>query len=397
MRSVSFALLLLALPFVPTEAAAPPAGPSAAEVARLIEQLGDDDFDVREAATERLKLAGEPALPALDKAAASGDLEVRRRARRVVSAVEARLYGPELRLTGHKDKVWRVCVSADGKRLLTRSADRTLRLWDAHTGKQLRVFEGHTARDCGAALSPDGKRVLSGGENVRLYDADTGKELRAMGDYREGVVRVAFGPDGKALCGSADPEEWAFRGSGYGGYLSLWDPDTGKCVLKSHVHPNDVRDAAYSDKAKLAATCGTYDSPIRLWDLRTGKQAREVQPSATHKALSVCFSPDGKRLLAAVGDGTLRIWDVTTGKELKKITTSHEPFPTCAAFSPDGKRIVSGGHDAVVRLWDARSGKELRSYEGHTGAMAGVAFFPDGKRIASASYDGTARVWRAPR
>src|SRR3954453_19931172 len=95
---------LLALPLLLPllMAAAPPACPSGAEVERLIEQLGDDDFDTREAATARLKLAGEPALDALHKALTSDDLEVRRRARRIVVAVENRLYGPELCLTGHK-------------------------------------------------------------------------------------------------------------------------------------------------------------------------------------------------------------------------------------------------------------------------------------------------------
>src|SRR5262245_18965078 len=95
-------------------AAAPPAGPSGAEVGRLIGQLGADDFDRRESATERLKMAGEPALDALHKALSSDDLEVRRRAGRVVATIENRLYGPELRLLGHTGSVLRVCPSADG-------------------------------------------------------------------------------------------------------------------------------------------------------------------------------------------------------------------------------------------------------------------------------------------
>src|SRR5437762_1138400 len=103
------ALLLLVLPFA--FAAAPPAGPSAAEVGRLIEQLGSDEFHTREAATARLKLAGEPALDALHKAMTSDDLEVRCRAGRIVATIEDRLY-PELRLAGHKGPVLRVCVSA---------------------------------------------------------------------------------------------------------------------------------------------------------------------------------------------------------------------------------------------------------------------------------------------
>src|SRR5215210_297484 len=118
---------LLALPLLlPLIAAAPPAGPSGAEVALLIEQLGDDDFDTREIATARLKLAGEPARDALHKATKSDDLEVRRRARRIVAALNAKL--------------------------------------------QVRCFEGHTAVVLAVAISPDGRFALSGGGQQPVHD-----------------------------------------------------------------------------------------------------------------------------------------------------------------------------------------------------------------------------------
>src|SRR5437868_4174739 len=68
----------------------------------------------------------------------------------------------ELALTAYARGPWTVAISADGKRLLTCGPDdTTLRLWDAYTGKCLRAFEGHTEWAMGAALSPDGKSVLS--------------------------------------------------------------------------------------------------------------------------------------------------------------------------------------------------------------------------------------------
>src|SRR5207302_8952302 len=136
---------------------------------------------------------GKPALDALNKAATSKDVETRRRAEQIVAVIENKLW-PELILTGHKGPVRRVCVSADGKRVLTSSEDKTLRLWDAYTGKQLRVFAGHTARVIGAALSPDGQRVLSGSDDktVRLWDATTGKELQKMTGHTEQVYFVCF-------------------------------------------------------------------------------------------------------------------------------------------------------------------------------------------------------------
>src|SRR5436309_13602875 len=146
------ALLLLVLPFVPAVAVAP----DDTEVERLIKQRGSDQFKEREAATKRLQEIGEPALDALDKALSSADAEVRRRAEYIMN----KLY-PELRLTGHTGAVWSVCVSADGKRVLTSGADKTLRLWDGQSGKQLRTFQGHTEQTYSETLSPEGKRVLS--------------------------------------------------------------------------------------------------------------------------------------------------------------------------------------------------------------------------------------------
>src|SRR5437764_11760888 len=80
------------------------------EIDRLVKQLGDDDFKKREAATKRLTAIGEPALDALQKATTSDDPEVALRAKYIVAGIENKLW-PELILTGHKDAVWRVCVS----------------------------------------------------------------------------------------------------------------------------------------------------------------------------------------------------------------------------------------------------------------------------------------------
>ena len=172
------------------------------EIAGLIKQLGHEEFSQREAATKALAEIGEPALDALRQATTSEDREVRYRASQIVSATEAeidnKLHGKELVLAGNT-----VCASADGKRLLTSNSDHTLRLWDADTGKELRVFEGHTNIVLAAALSPDGKRVLSGSADttVRLWDADTGKELRQMTGHTVPVWSIAFGPEGQALSG----------------------------------------------------------------------------------------------------------------------------------------------------------------------------------------------------
>jgi len=303
-------LLLVVLPLVAVNAVAPPRH-GASEGTRLIEHLGSEKFAEREAASKRLAEIGEPALDALHKALRSDDLEIRCRARRIVAAVENRLYGPELRLTGHTGEVRSVCVSADCKRLLTSNWDKTLRLWDTATGKQLLVFQGDTARPCfGAALSPDGKRALSGSKDktVRLWDATTGKQLLQMTGHASEVYCVAFGPEGQAMSGGYNDKT-----------MHLWNLKTGKNTQVFRCHLSHVHQVAYSARARLAVTCSLW-GPIHLWDLETGKEVRRIAVPGKG-VTSVCFSPDGKRLLAMVGQlpGPFDLPQMPTGEEMLHI------------------------------------------------------------------------------
>src|SRR5207302_8085892 len=143
-------------------------------------------------------------------------------------------------------------------------------------------------------------------------------ELRQMAGHTREVCSVAFAPMGKALSAGYDRE------------MLLWDLDTGKKVRVFTGHTDNGYGVAYSDQAKLAATCG-FDLTIRLWDLETGKEVRKLT-GHTQVMTSVRFSPDGKRLLSASYDSTVRIWAVESGKELKQIQ-AHRPHAYCAAFS----------------------------------------------------------------
>ena len=83
-------------------------------------------------------------------------------------------------LTGHTAPVESVAFSPDGSRIVSGGDDRTLRLWNSDTGQQIgEPLTGHTAAVLSVALSPDGKLIASGGDDrtLRLWDAATGKAL----------------------------------------------------------------------------------------------------------------------------------------------------------------------------------------------------------------------------
>src|SRR5262249_25589030 len=105
-----------------------------------------------------------------------------------------------------------------GRRALVASADRSLRLIDVETGREVRRRLGRTASVWSVAVSADGRWALSGGMDgtMRLWDVDSGTEVRRFDGHLTLVSSVAFSPDGtRALS------------AGYDQAFVLWDLGTG--------------------------------------------------------------------------------------------------------------------------------------------------------------------------
>jgi WD40 repeat protein len=91
---------------------------------------------------------------------------------------------------------------ADGKRFVTASRDKTVRLWDMATGKPIgEPFRGHRSLVWSAVFSPDGTRVISASEDktARLWDALTGQQVGELRGHEERLKKAAFGPDGTRI------------------------------------------------------------------------------------------------------------------------------------------------------------------------------------------------------
>ena len=111
-----------------------------------------------------------------------------------------------------------MAFSPDGKRIVTGSEDKTVKVWDAETGQEVLALKGHTDDVSSVAFSPDGKRIVTGSEDrtVKVWDAETGQEVLALKGHTDGVRGVAFSPDGKRIVtGSGDRT------------VKVWDADDG--------------------------------------------------------------------------------------------------------------------------------------------------------------------------
>ncbi|MEH1831336.1 MAG: WD40 repeat domain-containing protein, partial [Nostoc sp.] len=123
-------------------------------------------------------------------ASASGD--------KTIKLWDAATGKPLQTLSGHSDRVYSVVFSPDGQRLASASYDNTIKLWDAATGKPLQTLSGHSSAVYSVVFSPDGQRLASasGDKTIKLWDAATGKPLQTLSGHSSAVYSVVFSPDG---------------------------------------------------------------------------------------------------------------------------------------------------------------------------------------------------------
>ena len=335
------------------------------------------------------------------------------------------LVGSDVTLYGHANGATCVAYSPDGQRLVSGSADNTIKLWNATTGKELRTLTGHAQRVTSVSFSPDGQRVASASldHTVKLWELESGEELCTLTGHTSGVSCVSISPDGKqiASAGGENIKEYSkpnvfirmsenvFVPTSVNDLtpakeidnvvkrwdIKLWDARTGAELHTLSSHAKPVTSVSFSPDGKWLAS-GSEDSTIKLWDSRNGAELRTL---SGHESVvqSLSFSPDGHRIASASFDGTIKLWDTHSGMELGTLT-GHTQAVTSVSFSPDGQRLASSaGTDLSqpfeLKLWHAPSGKEIRTFSGHTQPVSSLSFSPDGQQLASASADSTIKLW----
>jgi WD40 repeat protein len=283
-------------------------------------------------------------------------------------------------------------VSPDGRTLISAGVN-VVKIWDAQTGRLQRKFLFSQPFINGITLSPDGKLLAvsqQGGNKMRFLEPTSGKELFPFGDAPPRALRAVLSPNGELLA-TLDPERPPT--------VSIWDIRKGKKIRTINSGVASIwtfHTLAFSPNGHLLAF--PSETGVRVWDLAAGKELYSLDPGMKTAGGCVAFSADGKLLATASmltpngKDHAIHLWDMTTGKKTGELP-GHERYIAALAVPSKKNLLASIGGDGRIRFWDMVKQQELGQSAGPHRFYHSIHFSVDGRVLASGEFVGGLRLW----
>ena len=258
------------------------------------------------------------------------------------------------RFDGHKDAVYSIAISPDGKTLASGSYDNRIVLWDVKSGRPERTLDGHNGAILGLAFRPDGNVLASASADrtVKLWDVKIGERLDTFAESLKELNSVLFTPDGqRVIAGGGDNRirVWQISPAAKEG--------SNKLLVAQFAHEGAILRLALSSDGKTIASAGD-DQAVKLWDAQPDsssgapelREQRAMPPQPDWPA-AVAFASEDKILLVGRLDGSVGFYDPRTGTQIAP------PKPELASLVPRG---VQRGQTVRLEL----KGKHLSGLSG---------------------------------
>ena len=285
-------------------------------------------------------------------------------------------------LTGHQEWIRDLEFTPDGQQLVSCSFDKSVRIWDLKSSREL--YSVSTPTRCTAlALSPDGRQAVAAGQGqtIVVVDLESGRILRKLrpGGTRNGksYEGVAWSPDGSriaAACLDKSGRIW----SAESGQLFLTFP-----IIAPSNGPCEIHYTA--DGERLVIAPQGKPGRVQVLDAMDGSEEMRIainEQSAASADLAI--APDSTRFVSGTWKGSMILGDLEQGKTTSVIQVAGgSPTAAKVCWSPDGAWIAFGHPGGTVYLVDAfRMGVAHRIREGRK--PTALAFSRDSSSLAVA-------------
>ncbi len=286
--------------------------------------------------------------------------------------------------TGHEGAVYTVDYAPDGNQLASGGADRTVRIWDAHSPHCQRVLRGHTAEVNEVRFAPVGDVLASGSDDgtVRIWNSQTGALVREVVPPHVPKARIAamaYSPQGNLLAVACGHHTLIFNTSDWSVKAKL--PEQTK----------DVESIAFSWDGKWLAN-GGGERVVRLWDANTFQLQYEYQGPSQSAIARLRFDPAGRFIVCLYrNEPRVHYVDTATG-HAGEVNIYHVDWTN--DFLPlESFQFIIASKDGTIRRQNPEGTRVERRMNSHQGTVWSLAMSPDHREFASASGDGTLKIW----
>ena len=236
--------------------------------------------------------------------------------------------------------------SPNGAMLAAAGADGAVRVWDVATGRRRFFLPAHRNPVFAVVWSPDGRFVAdaSGDRTAYVWGIEGNQRAQRVGSlvgHRGAVTSIAYSPDGRSLLSGSDDRT-----------AGLWDARVEEQLVPLEPHGGGPVTASFAPGGHRVVSAGA-DRTARIWDVGSRRLVRSLPHDA--RVNDAEFSPNGRLVVTASADEFARIWDATTGSGLQTLRARGPVL--VGRFSPDGSTVATGDAQGRVQLWRSRDGR----------------------------------------
>jgi len=297
--------------------------------------------------------------------------------------------------TGHYAAVTTVTFSPDGMFVATGSNDKTIKLWNAASGREIRSYLGNNGESRYLTFSVDGSLLASVDQDysLKIWETETSKLIRTILVPEDDILCAAFTAESNLLTGTEK------------NHSILWDLSSGEEIRRFVPIPRDItmqKNFSYPTARSVEIShdgtrllVGSNDRTVILFDFNSGEEIMKFKgdrSSCTSCNITASFSADGKSFVSQY-DSTF-VWNIDSGKKIK-VMDGRSSRDGKAYYTPDGKHIISSYYKNII-IYNARTGNPVTQFEGHIKNITDLKISPDGNLLITGSEDRTACLWEIP-